>query len=59
MTSKIVHFDEETWHALELLARERKQTFQDLADEAFLDLLEKHGRRQTRNARGLPSPASR
>ena len=50
MTSKIVHFDEETWHALELLSRERKQTFQDLADEAFLDLLEKHGRRPTRNA---------
>jgi hypothetical protein len=45
-----VHFDDETWHALELLARDRKQKFQDLADEAFFDLLKKHGRQPTKEA---------
>jgi hypothetical protein len=31
-------------HALDLLARDRMQDFQELADEAFRDLLQKHGR---------------
>ena len=39
-----MQFDLETWHALNLLARDRMMTFQDLADEAFRDLLRKHGR---------------
>jgi hypothetical protein len=39
LPGKNVHFDDETWHALEVLARDRKQKFQDLADEAFFDLL--------------------
>jgi hypothetical protein len=39
-----VQFDEETWNALDLLARDRMQDFQELADEAFSDLLRKHGR---------------
>jgi hypothetical protein len=41
---KRVQFDPETWHALNLLARDRMMTFQELADEAFNDLLRKHGR---------------
>jgi hypothetical protein len=41
---KLVGFDEETWHALNLLSRESMKTFQELADEAFRDLLQKYGR---------------
>jgi hypothetical protein len=41
---KRVQFDLETWHALDLLARDSMKTFQELADEAFRDLLRKHGR---------------
>jgi hypothetical protein len=48
LPSKNLHFDDETWHALELLARDRKQKFQDLADEAFFDLLKKDGRELTK-----------
>ena len=42
MPGKRVQFDDETWHALKLLARDRMQDFQELADEAFPDLLQKH-----------------
>ena len=41
---KRVRFDQETWQMLDLLARDRMMTFQELADEAFLDVLRKHGR---------------
>jgi hypothetical protein len=44
MRGKRVQFDDETWHALNLLARDRMMDFQELADEAFNDLLKKHGR---------------
>ena len=44
MPGKRVQFDGETWAALDLLARDRMATFQELADEAFADLLKKHGR---------------
>ena len=44
MPGKRVQFDEATWQALDLLARDRMATFQELADEAFADLLRKHGR---------------
>ena len=44
MPGKRVQFDAETWQALDLLARDRMQDFQELADEAFRDLLRKHGR---------------
>jgi len=44
MPGKRVQFDDETWHALDLLARDRMMDFQELADEAFADLLKKHGR---------------
>ena len=44
MPGKRVQFDDETWHAFNLLAKDRMQDFQELADEAFRDLLQKHGR---------------
>ena len=44
MPGKRVQFDQETWNALDLLARDSMRDFQELADEAFADLLRKHGR---------------
>ena len=44
MPGKRVQFDDETWSALDLLARDSMRDFQELADEAFADLLRKHGR---------------
>jgi uncharacterized protein with von Willebrand factor type A (vWA) domain len=44
MPGKRVNMDDETFMALDLLARDRMATFQELADEAFADLLKKHGR---------------
>jgi hypothetical protein len=41
---KLIAFDSETFHALDVLARDRMMTIQELADEAFADLLRKHGR---------------
>ena len=43
MPGKRVNIDDETWVVLDLLARDRMATFQELADEAFADLLKKHG----------------
>jgi hypothetical protein len=42
-----IQFDAATWHALDRLAKDRMQTIQDLADEAFRDLLKKHRRPTT------------
>jgi hypothetical protein len=44
MPGKRVQFDDETWAAIDALARERGKSFQDLSDEAFADLLKKHRR---------------
>ena len=44
MVGKRVQFHEETWQALRMLAAESMKSFQELADEAFNDLLKKHGR---------------
>jgi hypothetical protein len=41
---KLVEFDAETWQALDLLARDSMKTFQELADEAFRELLRKYER---------------
>ena len=41
---KKITLDPATWQSLDLLARERMMTFQELADEALLDVLRKHGR---------------
>jgi hypothetical protein len=43
MIGKRVQFHDETWQELRLLALESMKTFQELADEAFNDLLKKHG----------------
>jgi hypothetical protein len=42
MPGKRVQFDDETWQAIDAVARGKRRTFQQLADEAFKDLLEKH-----------------
>jgi hypothetical protein len=39
MPGKRVQFDDETWQAVDLLARDRMMAFQELAEEAFRDLL--------------------
>jgi len=41
---KRVAFDAATWAALDLYARDSMKSFQELADEAFADLLVKHKR---------------
>lgn len=43
MVGKRVQFDDATWNAINLLRQERRRSFQQLADEAFRDLLDKHG----------------
>ena len=40
---KLIAFDDDTLDKLAQLARDRMGTFQELADEAFADLLKKHG----------------
>lgn len=39
---KLIEFDEDTFDKLKQLARDRMGTLQELADEAFADLLRKH-----------------
>jgi hypothetical protein len=58
---KLIEFDGETWQALHVLSQDTMKTLQDLADEAFRDLLRKHGRPVTlkealrESARRLPA----
>ena len=40
---KLIDFDDDTFDKLRQLARDRMATFQELADEAFADVLKKHG----------------
>lgn len=40
---KLIAFDDETMTALKQLSRNRMVTLQELADEAFADLLKKRG----------------
>lgn len=42
MPGKLIAFDEDTLNKLNELGRSRMATFQELADEAFADLLKKH-----------------
>ncbi len=44
MPGKRIQFDEETWRQLDLLGHDQMKDFRELADEAFRDLLKKHGR---------------
>ena len=63
---KLVEFDAQTWQALDLLARDSMKTIQELADEAFRDLLRKYDRptdlkaalRQSARSSAAPSAAS-
>jgi hypothetical protein len=41
---KLIEFDAESWHALALLSQDSLKSLQELADEAFADLLKKHRR---------------
>jgi non-homologous end joining protein Ku len=61
---KLIAFDDDTFDKLKQLARDRMATFQELADEAFADLLKKHGipidlkdalRKSVRLAAGTPT----
>ena len=40
---KLIGFDDDTFDKLKQLGRDRMATIQELADEAFADLLKKHG----------------
>jgi hypothetical protein len=42
MPAKRVQFDDETWQAIDAVVRRSGRSFQELADEAFADLLKKH-----------------
>jgi hypothetical protein len=44
MPGKRIQIDDESWSQLRLMAQDRMMTFQELADEALADLLNKHGR---------------
>ena len=41
---KLIEFAPDIWKALELLALDSRKSVQDLADEAFMDLLRKYQR---------------
>ena len=41
---KRILFDRETFNAVDLMAREQMKDLNELAEEAFADLLKKHGR---------------
>jgi hypothetical protein len=42
MPGKRVQFDDETWQSIDAVASRQGKSFQELADEAFKDLLKKH-----------------
>ena len=50
MPGKRVQIDEETWHALEVLRRDKMASFQELMDEAISDFLKKNHRPVTLKA---------
>ena len=60
---KLIAFDDDTLNKLTQLARDRMGTFQELADEAFADLLRKHGipvdlKDALRKSAGLPKAST-
>ena len=61
MARKLIGFDPETLQALELLSSDSRRSLQQLADEAFADLLAKHHRPRTfkdalkQSARPIPA----
>ena len=65
MPGKRVQFDDETWEAIGATIRDSGSGFQELADEAFADLLKKRKRpvglmeSLKESVRTPPSPAKR
>jgi hypothetical protein len=58
---KLIAFDHDTFDKLKQLGRDRMATIQELADEAFADLLRKHGipidlKDALRKSASLPNP---
>jgi hypothetical protein len=47
VTRKLVNFESASLEALELLAADKHMSFQELMNEAVVDLLKKHGRPTT------------
>ena len=43
MVGKRVQFSDEAWEGLLAIGRQRGRTFQQIADEAFTDILKKYG----------------
>jgi hypothetical protein len=41
---KRLKFDRETWNAIDLMARDQMKSVEEITEEAFRDLLKKHGR---------------
>jgi hypothetical protein len=65
---KLIAFDDETFDKLKQLGRDRMATIQELADEAFADVLRKHGipldlkdalRKSARSASPAEAPAKK
>lgn len=44
LIGKRLQFDRETWNAIDLLARDQMKSIEEITEEAFGDLLKKHGR---------------
>jgi hypothetical protein len=44
LVGKRLQFDRETWNAIDLMAREQMKSVEEITEEAFRDLLKKHGR---------------
>jgi hypothetical protein len=44
LVGKRLRFDRETWNAIDLMAREQMKSIEEITEEAFRDLLKKHGR---------------
>ncbi len=60
---KRIVFDKATWQAVELLARDQMKDLPEVTEEAFRDLLKKHGRsadlREALKLSARRSPANR
>ena len=61
---KLIAFDDDTFDKLTQLGRDRMSTIQELADEAFADVLKKHGipidlKDALRKSAGLSKSASK
>jgi hypothetical protein len=44
LVGKRLQFDRETWSAIDLMARDQMKSIEEITEEAFRDLLKKHGR---------------